>query len=91
MSPIYRYIDGGMSNNMPLKGPSTISVNAFAGEFDICPEEEKSYGHATAFNQTLEMSSKNIHKFFKALLPPSDLDDYYEQGYKDAKKYFTGS
>lgn len=80
-----------MSNNIPLKGPSTISVNAFAGEFDICPEEEKSFGLASAFNQTLKMSSQNLSKFFEALLPSSNLDDYYEQGYEDAKKYFTGS
>lgn len=80
-----------MSNNIPLKGPSTISVNAFAGEFDICPEEEKSYGPTTAFNQTIEISSQNVRKFFEALLPPGDLDDYYEQGYQDARKYFTGA
>ncbi|XP_050713001.1 patatin-like phospholipase domain-containing protein 2 isoform X2 [Eriocheir sinensis] len=87
----HKYIDGGMSNNMPLKGPSNISVNVFAGEFDICPEEQKSYGLTTAFNQSVEMSSQNVKKFFQALLPPIDLDDYYEQGYLDAKKYFTGS
>lgn len=80
-----------MSNNMPLKGPSTISVNAFSGEFDICPEEQQGYGLAKAFNQGLEISSQNVRKFFEALLPPSDLDDYYEQGYQDAEKYFTGS
>lgn len=80
-----------MSNNMPLKGPSTISVNAFSGEFDICPEEDNGYGPTHAFNQTLEISSQNLRKFFEALSPPIELDNYYEQGYKDAKRYFTGS
>lgn len=84
-----KYIDGGMSNNMPLKGPFTISVNAFAGGFDICPEEPNSYGPTSAFNQTIEMSADNFRKFFQALLPPTDLDTYYAQGYDDAKKYFS--
>lgn len=78
-----------MSNNIPLKGPFTITVNAFAGEFDICPEEHNSYGPTTVFNQTIELSTTNVRKFFEALVPPNDLDAYFAQGYNDAKKYFS--
>ncbi|XP_071527198.1 uncharacterized protein [Panulirus ornatus] len=87
-----RYIDGGMSNNMPLKSPTTLSINAFAGEFDICPVNDgKNYGPTSAFNQTLEMSPDNLRKFFLALVPPEpeDLDVYYDQGYADTLKYIS--
>lgn len=84
-----------MSNNMPLKGPNNLSINAFAGEFDICPDEDKSLtnlGPTTAFNQTMEMSLANFRKFYLALIPPEpeQLDAYYNQGYVDARKYITG-
>ncbi|KAK8730298.1 hypothetical protein OTU49_008202, partial [Cherax quadricarinatus] len=89
-----RYLDGGMSNNMPLKGPNTLSINAFAGEFDICPEDDiQSYGPTTAFNQTLEMSNENLRRFYLALVPPEpdELDVFFSHGYTDAHKYITGA
>ncbi|KAG7172587.1 Patatin-like phospholipase domain-containing protein 2-like 1 [Homarus americanus] len=88
-----RYVDGGMSNNMPLKGPTTLSINVFAGEFDISPDEDDTnYGPTTVFNQTLEMSMENLRKFYLAIVPPEseELDVYYDRGYADARKYITG-
>lgn len=81
-----------MSNNMPLKSPTTLSINAFTGEFDICPANDgNNYGPTSAFNQTLEMSPDNLRKFFLALVPPEpeELDLYFDQGYADTLKYIS--
>ncbi|XP_068224585.1 serine-rich adhesin for platelets-like isoform X2 [Palaemon carinicauda] len=88
-----KYIDGGMSNNMPLKGPNTLTINAFSGEFDICPEDPDGPVRplATAFNQSIKMTNNNLTRLVHSLLPPSSelLDKHFHQGYSDAKKYFS--
>lgn len=87
-----RYIDGGMSNNIPLKSPTTLSINAFSGEFDICPRNDNTfYGPTRAFNQTVNMSNENLRRFYEALLPPEPekLDRYYTMGYEDTMKYIS--
>ncbi|KAK4321721.1 hypothetical protein Pmani_007518 [Petrolisthes manimaculis] len=87
-----RYIDGGMSNNIPLKSPTTLSINAFSGEFDICPNNDNTfYGPSSAFNQTVNMSNENLRRFYEALLPPEPekLDQYYTKGYEDTLKYLS--
>ncbi|XP_037793482.1 uncharacterized protein LOC119588943 [Penaeus monodon] len=85
-----RYLDGGMTNNMPLKGPNTLAINAFAGEFDVCPMDNdyQTKWLTTALNQTLEMTMINLRRFFLALVPPNpeELDEFYWQGYEDAKR-----
>ncbi|KAK3872255.1 hypothetical protein Pcinc_022661 [Petrolisthes cinctipes] len=87
-----RYIDGGMSNNIPLKSPTTLSINAFSGGFDICPSNDNTfYGPTSAFNQTVNMSNENLRRFYEALLPPEPekLDQYYTMGYEDTIKYLS--
>ncbi|XP_042859400.1 patatin-like phospholipase domain-containing protein 2 [Penaeus japonicus] len=87
------YVDGAMSNNMPLKGPNTLSVHAFAGDFDICPEDESlsSSLMATAFNQRLALSLSNVRRFTWSLVPPEpeELDKFYFEGYADARRCIT--
>lgn len=87
-----KYIDGGMSNNMPLKGPNTLTINAFSGDFDICPEDPDGPERplATAFNQSIRMTNNNGTRLIHSLLPPSSevLDKHFQQGYNDAKNYF---
>nr|XP_027237549.1 uncharacterized protein LOC113828736 [Penaeus vannamei] len=89
-----RYLDGGMTNNMPLKGPNTLAINAFAGEFDVCPMDNdyQTKWLTTALNQTLEMTMINLRRFFLALVPPNpeELDEFYWQGYEDAKRSLAG-
>lgn len=79
-----------MTNNMPLKGPNTLAINAFAGEFDVCPMDNdyQTKWLTTALNQTLEMTMINLRRFFLALVPPNpeELDEFYWQGYEDAKR-----
>lgn len=81
-----------MSNNIPLKSPTTLCINAFSGEFDICPRNDNTfYGPTSAFNQTVNMSSENMRRFYEALLPPEPekLDRYYTLGYEDTMKYIS--
>lgn len=45
MPPTYqgcRYMDGGLTNNLPTIDQFTISVNPFCGESDICPVDDSS-------------------------------------------------
>ncbi len=36
---LQRYVDGGLSDNIPILDENTITVSPFAGESDICPTD----------------------------------------------------
>nr|XP_027211639.1 patatin-like phospholipase domain-containing protein 2 [Penaeus vannamei] len=97
-APIFngrRYIDGGMSNNMPLKGPTIVSINAFSGEFEICPRDETGDLRPLnrSLNQCLAMSNENLYRLKCGLLPPEpeELDQHYHYGYFHARDFFCPS
>ena len=67
------YIDGALSNNMPLfERRNTITVAPFSGESDVCPRDgsfnfiEVHYG-----NVSIHVNSGNVHRIWTSFLPPS--------------------
>ncbi|KAM8892907.1 patatin-like phospholipase domain-containing protein 2 isoform 3-T3 [Spinachia spinachia] len=83
-----RYIDGALSNNMPLfEQRNTITVAPFSGESDICPREgtfnffEVHYG-----NVSIQVNTGNVHRICTSFLPPTPetLAEICHNGYMDA-------
>jgi len=42
---VQRYVDGALSDNIPVLDDATITVSPFAGESDICPNDFSSSLH----------------------------------------------
>ncbi|KAF3855190.1 hypothetical protein F7725_023245 [Dissostichus mawsoni] len=70
---IQYYMDGALSNNMPLfERRNTITVAPFSGESDVCPRDgsfnfiEVHYG-----NVSIHVNSGNVHRIWTSFLPPS--------------------
>lgn len=66
------YMDGALSNNMPLfEQRNTITVAPFSGESDICPREgtfnavEVHHG-----NVSIQVNTGNVHRICTSFLPP---------------------
>ncbi|XP_037307974.2 patatin-like phospholipase domain-containing protein 2 [Pungitius pungitius] len=83
-----RYIDGALSNNMPLfERRNTVTIAPFSGESDICPREgtfnffEVHYG-----NVSIQVNTGNVHRICTSFLPPrpETLAEICHNGYRDA-------
>ncbi|XP_068169906.1 patatin-like phospholipase domain-containing protein 2 isoform X2 [Antennarius striatus] len=86
-----RYMDGALSNNMPLfEQRNTITVAPFSGESDICPREgtfnffEAHYG-----NVSIQVNTGNVHRICTSFLPPrlETLAEICHNGYLDALRF----
>ncbi|KAK2842642.1 hypothetical protein Q5P01_012842 [Channa striata] len=86
-----RYMDGALSNNMPLfEQRNTITVAPFSGESDICPREgtfnfcEVHYG-----NVSIQVNTGNVHRVSTSFLPPriQTLAEICQNGYVDALRF----
>lgn len=86
------YIDGGLSNNLPVEDESTILVSPFAGECDICPRDEAPEMVAlTLANTSMQCSMDNLGRLLGALFPPSpgQLKDMCWAGFDDTVRYLS--
>ncbi|XP_069551532.1 patatin-like phospholipase domain-containing protein 2 [Brachyistius frenatus] len=86
-----RYMDGALSNNMPLfEQRNTITMAPFSGESDICPREgtfnffEVHYG-----NVSIQVNTGNVHRVCTSFLPPrlEKLAEICHNGYMDALRF----
>ncbi|XP_075408723.1 patatin-like phospholipase domain-containing protein 5 [Tenrec ecaudatus] len=86
-----RYVDGALSNNMPLEDKnSTITVAPFPGKQDICPQSPLAGMHEFQVTRTrFQFYLKNIFRAYYAILPPSPevLADICRQGYLDTLRF----
>ncbi|XP_035771077.1 patatin-like phospholipase domain-containing protein 2 isoform X4 [Neolamprologus brichardi] len=85
---IQRYVDGALSNMMPLSEQrNTITMAPFSGENDICPREgsynffEVHYG-----NISIQVNTGNVYRVCTSFLPPrlEKLAEICHNGYMDA-------
>lgn len=84
------YIDGGFSNNLLILDDKTVSVSPFAGEADICPQDDTfNLLQVSISNTSFSVSPGNLYRLSHALLPPSPevLSDLCEQGYADGIRF----
>ncbi|KAK2832185.1 hypothetical protein Q7C36_015647 [Tachysurus vachellii] len=86
-----RYVDGGMSNNLPQSElKNTISISPFSGESDICPNDNSSSFHELRFtNTSIQVTWGNACRLSKVFFPPETkvMAELCQQGYKDALRF----
>lgn len=66
------FLDGALSNNMPLwEQSNTITMAPFAGESDICPKDN-SFNPVLVhcWSLSVQVSSRNVHRVCTSFLPP---------------------
>ncbi|KAM6937022.1 patatin-like phospholipase domain-containing protein 2 [Xenentodon cancila] len=83
-----RYVDGALSNNMPLsERRNTITLAPFSGESDICPTEGTfNFFEAHYSNISIQVNAGNVHRVCTSFLPPTleKLAEICHNGYMDA-------
>ncbi|XP_020838481.1 1-acylglycerol-3-phosphate O-acyltransferase PNPLA3 isoform X2 [Phascolarctos cinereus] len=86
-----RYVDGGVSNNVPLIDASTtITISPFYGEHDICPKvKSTNFLHVNLTNMSFRLCSGNFYLAARALFPPEQkvLGEICLRGYLDALRF----
>lgn len=93
MLPKFRgtcYFDGGFSNNLPVLDENTITISPFAGEQDICPQDNCcSVLQFTLSNTSIAVSPTNMFRVYSILFPPDPeiLSKMCQQGFDDGLKY----
>ncbi|XP_065554264.1 omega-hydroxyceramide transacylase-like [Lathamus discolor] len=94
LPPMYRgvrYVDGeiGMWRSN-FVSRATITVSAFAGEYDICPKDCSTAFLTFQFSDSvLQISNRNFSRFLYIFYCPTQqvLDQYYACGYQDTASY----
>ncbi|KAK3558102.1 hypothetical protein QTP86_009893 [Hemibagrus guttatus] len=89
MSPRARYVDGGITDNLPqYELKNTITISPFSGESDICPRDNSSTNlHELRFtNTSIQFTLSNLYRVTRALFPPDPqvMETMCWQGYNDA-------
>ncbi|KAM3609223.1 uncharacterized protein V6R79_011309 [Siganus canaliculatus] len=86
-----RYMDGALSNNMPLfQHRNTITMAPFSSGSDICPREGAfSFLEVHHGNINIHISTHNVHRIWTAFLPPTldKLAEICHEGYLDALRF----
>ena len=58
------YLDGGVSDNIPVLDGNTITVSPFSGESDICPRDPMGNAmHMHLANTSIQLSGHNIYRY----------------------------
>ncbi|KAI5732555.1 hypothetical protein M8J76_001666 [Diaphorina citri] len=87
-----RYMDGGVSDNLPVLDENTITVSPFCGESDICPRDlSPQLFHMNFANTSVELSSQNFFRIMRILFPPDPeiLSQMCQQGFDDALRFLS--
>nr|XP_027215756.1 patatin-like phospholipase domain-containing protein 2 isoform X2 [Penaeus vannamei] len=83
------FIDGGYSNRQPVVSKEALTISPYAGDADICPDEEPTRRKVSWANHTVNMSYSNTLRLYQSLMPPEPhiLNQYHAQGYRDTWRY----
>ncbi|XP_060892048.1 patatin-like phospholipase domain-containing protein 2 isoform X2 [Labrus mixtus] len=91
---IQYYMDGALSNNMPLfEHRNTITMAPFSGESDICPKEGTfNFVESSIANVSIQVNTGNVHRICTSFLPsrPEKLAEICHNGYMDALRFLRG-
>ncbi|XP_064635021.1 patatin-like phospholipase domain-containing protein 2 [Lineus longissimus] len=85
-----RYVDGGLSDNIPILNDNTITVSPWAGESDICPRDmSASFLYFNLANTSIQCSTRNLYRMTRILFPPHPeiLSQMCRQGFDDALNF----
>jgi len=87
-----KYLDGGMSNNLPALDANTILVSPLSGlEKHICPSEKVDYPCKILQGESIALSPGNMKRGIDIIKTSTDAvyDQYCDSGYRDAHKFFS--
>ncbi|XP_038612405.1 1-acylglycerol-3-phosphate O-acyltransferase PNPLA3 isoform X5 [Tachyglossus aculeatus] len=88
---IDHYVDGGLSNNMPiLDVGTTVTVSPFFGETDICPKiQSTNFFYVDITHLNYHLSLGNVYLFTRTLFPPDqkELGELCHRGYLDTFRF----
>ncbi|XP_010632666.1 1-acylglycerol-3-phosphate O-acyltransferase PNPLA3 [Fukomys damarensis] len=86
-----RYMDGGVSNNLPiLDTRTTITVSPFYGECDICPKvKSTNFLHVTFTNLSFRLCLGNLYLLSRSFFPSNVkvMGEICLRGYLDALRF----
>ena len=91
--PLFRgqyYIDGALSNNLPMLDDDTITISPFTGEHDICPQDYAVDQNCVVFNNTFfAITSTNMHLLSRILFPVDAevMRKLCSQGFNDTLRF----
>jgi len=88
-----RYLDGGITDNLPKPSEHTICVSSFSGKGKHISPHDVKMGRYPSFKlggEDVSLSPFNIKRLMDAGFINSDrmYDMYEEQGYRDAENFF---
>lgn len=89
-----RYVDGGLSDNIPAINDSTVTISPFSGESDICPSDDSANPlHIYLANTSMQFTMDNLYRLSRALFPPHPeiLSDMCQQGFDDTLMYLQNN
>ena len=87
---IQRYVDGAVSDNMPVLDDNTVTISPFAGESDICPDDNSCNTHHIKLAGTsVQLTADNLYRASVAFFPPNPeiLSNMCKQGFEDALRF----
>lgn len=84
------YMDGGLSNNLLVLDEQTVTISPFAGESDICPQDDfGAYMQLTIANTSIAVTPANMYRIQSILFPPHPevMSKMCQQGFDDALRF----
>lgn len=93
VAPKYKgitYTDGGFSNNLLILDDKTITVSPFAGEADICPQDDSNNLISFSLSNTsVSLTPHNLYRVSNALMPPPTefLTELCARGFADGIRF----
>ncbi|XP_076810512.1 uncharacterized protein LOC143453208 [Clavelina lepadiformis] len=88
-----RYVDGGLSNNLPADH-DTITVSPWSGGSDICPKNDGSNPLDLSFvNQSIQVTASNVYRISTMFFPPNPtvLKEFCAQGFRETVQYLRNN
>ena len=84
-----RYLDGGLTNQMPVIDSDTVKISPFSGKWKhICPED-KGMANITMAQENIFINKQNLVRGIHAIkfLDSSRLSRYYKEGHDRTFRY----
>ena len=84
-----KYVDGGLTNQLPILNFDTIKISPFSGRYkDICPEDTSKL-NISAAHENIFINVENVQRGIEAITYQNDrkLSQYYELGYRLSEKF----
>ena len=85
-----KYLDGGLTNQLPIFDSATLKISPFSGKLKhICPQD-KNFANLTLANENIFINKNNVIRGIQAITYQNQnvLDHYHNLGYQLTLQYF---